>query len=297
MATDGIFQTDSSEYGFKIVLTIEHGTSAYAKSKVTVQPYLCRKYKQETRYQHDWDVYFKVSSDPNNVITKGYHGGSMGYLPNNTAYDGVVSAGRLTMEAGTYYRWGSGCTFEVKNDGTTYGFSCRMVCSGGRVAPRHCPDKTGYATVYWDSPEYKVDAPKPTRLIAEFAIDTRELKYYWEAANCSYIELSRTWYDADGVVLKEGNLGGKIYNTDCPIVEYLDDEVATVTWSMTNVSITGDEETASGPTVAVPTDCKVWVKAGNQWKKATPWIKVNGVWKKANKAYVKVGSEWKRTIM
>lgn len=308
MTVYAIGATSSGDYEVGIALTFEQNSSAYQNTIVHIQPLLKRK-KSVTRYQHSWYVHFAVDNKP--VVTVPYLGSTGdNALPNNTAKDNVVGSGRLYMEANTWYKWGNAHSTVIPNDGNTHNVGINMNCI--ETIPRYCPAEGQYLWAYFSTPRYNVPAPKPKGVYTTFDPNTRELKYYWDTADCAFILLWRNWHTVEGTIIQGGyvsvNGTGKIYNVDCPYKEVLPDNISYVTYEMVNFSSTNDSSTTGGLRATwrdangniqntFPTDCKVWVNVNGTWVKAVPWVKTSEGWKKASKTYVKVNGAWQRTIM
>ena len=300
-------ETSSSNFQMGIKVTIIDNDTAHKNCVITVQPML--RYvggnSSVVRKQHRWNVHF-AEDYKYNGHWYAYQGafGMNSYLPNDTAQAGVVSNGELIMTRNQWYNWGSSWVYTYPNDGTTHHFGIVMYCFD--TQPSQCPSyvngKERYIWAEVTTAKYTKTPPTPSGLEASFDEATRTLSYKWDTtvptgADWAYIKLWRNWYNTKGELVEQGYLGGKLSNSNMPVKEVLPADISFVTWAVINYSSTDTPAETTGPDITIDTDCKVWVKTPNGWKKAIPWVKTPNGWKKANKTYCKVGTAWKRTIM
>lgn len=292
--------TTSSEY-YEIGMTIAYSNLASNNTHctATIQPYLRRIKSNVVRKQHYWNVYFYLDG---NVYSSAQR-----ILPDDDAQAGVVGAGELTMVAGNWYKWGPPYTITLKNDGSSHTFGLRMECG---TVPRQCPDPQSiYGSVLTSSTlwttVYSVPAPPPTGLSVDYDKKTRKALFYWDAADCSYITLGYSTFDAAGkYVTQSGFLSkrtdNKVYNEDCPLEYTIPDNVVTLSWYMTNYSSTGHQRGESGPRLDIEAnvDPKVYVydNTTGSFRKTIPWVKTDSGWKKAIPWVKKPDGSWTKTI-
>lgn len=284
----------SSSYFAGVSVSVSGNTSNSKTATFTVIPYLKRSAAVK-RYQHTWKVRYYQDGVLKATETLN--------LPDNTSESGVTSRGYLNMVANKWYQWGPSKTFTVdKINAKRVGFTITLECVD--TVPWNDLTVVNYnpAHQYTDLVAYYIDPTYPTGLSASFDEDTRIISYTWATAHCDYVQLYRSLYDENDSLIKEGyvNVSGrtnnKLYNTDLPIKETLTEDVAKVIYKVYNVSVSGHYKWTLGLPVTIDTYSKVLIKVNGNWKKAVPWVKINGVWKKVTKTYVKVGSNWKRTI-
>lgn len=298
--------TSSSYYKVGMDVSYTDNDTDHEYTKVTIQPYLIRLSSNEKRYQHVWTIHFAIDNVVAHTEYYNKSGGSMhDLLPNDNTYPGVVGAGCLNMKAGTKYKWGTAQTIKVPNNGATHTVGIRMVCTG--TSPSYCPSINGWLTYTIPSKTYKLYNPKnPKNLKAEYNADTNKLIITWDTVENSkylqlYINRHTTPYYSDNIntLVSYGLVTPDLDSTATSYEESITDErIKFISCELINIGSGGkrnpDMITTSCPIVK---DNKVWVKVGNDWKKAIPWINTSNGWKKANKVYVKVGNDWKRTIM
>lgn len=325
--------TTSSTYKIGANITVKNNDSAHTECTVTIQPLLLNT-QGVTRRQHNWHVHFAL--DAQWKYTRTYGGTGAEALPNDTAASGVVSAGQLRMTKNTWYNWGSSWSIVVPNDGGTHYIGVRMECVG--TVPRGCP-ATDYLYVAFVTGTYQapvtpepeplptpvtptpVYPPAPSGLYTTFDPITRTLSYYWNDASCIAIKLWRNLLDVNQAALPGSgfispNPSGNIYNVDKPVTEVLPENVAYVTYQMTNYSSTGHTTASPGMTATwslpdsaqvltqFPTGNRVWINVNNNWKKAVVWINTNygksgpAQWKMVQHVYVrKPNGAWEIATM
>lgn len=295
-------------------ITLTNNDSSHSVSVVSIQPMLCYVGVDatKTRKQHRWSIFFAVDSYENGGASH-YHGPDMGaYLPNNTAGSTVEANGELIMQKGVWYKWGSPFKKTLTNDGTSHKFGCSMVCYD--TQPRYCPPLKNNAYDYIFTPSITLakyippedKPPVPEGVSASFDKTNRSLIYWWDDANCAYVKIYRSYYSANGAMLRNEEVLSldtqtKFYNDDKNaerVKETVPDDVAKVTWRVVNYNNTGAATSSASYTIATVSEAMVWVKANGTWRKAIPWVKVNGTWTKDNiKIWVKVNGTWKRTTV
>lgn len=298
----------------------------YDKCTITIIPYFRRLQSNKNYVRTPWTmrVYVTktqgnstvpVSSTTFNYLVKDSAQQSQpnaGYLPNNLAYPLVVEEGALYMAKDTWYQWGGPLDIKIPNDGGVYHLGIEM--EEVKDLPKRCPaEGNAYLESIFTTSTYSIKyaPPAPVGLATSFNEDTRILNYVWTPADCSYIRLYRQFWDSTGNCIKEGyfpDASYKIYNDEMPnIKEYVNKDVAKVTWTMTNYN-TGSircpdtpnetySTSAEGPELILKTDCIVFVNDNGTYRRAVPWVNDNGNWKKASNTFVNDDSTWKRTIM
>ena len=246
--------------------------------------------KTQTRYRHKWVVKFYVDDVLKKTIDK--------QLPDNNTKSGVESAGSFSMTKDTWWNWGAPYQITLPNDGKAHTFKITFTCE---TAPT-----SGTLSMSRTMPTYKITPAKPSPKAATFNETTRKIQYDWKTVGpCKFILIHRKMYDEAGnaVVnnwIKQGTSDSnyKFYNnergTDA-VREVVPEGVVRVEWYMRNYSASNHWVNGDVLTTNIDTYSKVWIKVGNEWKKATPWVKVGNEWKKVSKTYIKVGSSWERT--
>jgi hypothetical protein len=292
--------TSKSTYEVGMCVSVTNNDADHQNSNVVITPYL-RNIEGVERKQHNWTLTFKIDG----IAYPVYYNGAAGsdwVLPNR-ASGTIKSNGAMDMAARQWYQWGFQHTATVPNDGRQHTFELVMNCIG--TVPYNCPAE-GTLSMTVTTAVYRVNPPAPKGVDAIVDTATQEIEYVWTDADCAFVYLWRNYYDASGKLLTAGYFtinrpnGECLYNADVHahlIKEKLPKGTVLVTWEVVNYSATSHPAASGEHRKSIETDCKVWVKIGNDWKKAIPWVKTSNGWKKASKAYVKVGNDWKRTVM
>ena len=286
----------------RIKVTVENSTVDNAEATIKVQPQLMFTSNKLKFRQQKWTLYFYIDGKE---YKKRYAGPEWSkYLPNDSAGAHVVEDGYLNMYANTWYDWGYAETFKIPNDGRNHTVGVVMTCD--ILAPSRCPKGTSRIEKSFTSTLSKYYNPQdPTGLQASYNPDTQEVTISWDALTSGsslrlYINThTTTSYDSNSIV-DQGFVSPAPAHNSTSYVKKIDDEsINYISFELVNVSANGNTRNPNNIDggCVITRDSKVWVKVGNDWKKAIPWVKVNDVWKKANKVYVKVGNDWKRTIM
>lgn len=302
-------KTTSDYYEIIVKLDIQNNSSEYTHSLVTVTPYLRRVQTSATRYQHRWNVHFTVDYVYRPEASQYYTGTGHNALPNDTAELGVVGNGELYMKVNQWYQWGDSHTWTIVNDGNRHYFGVRMECVD--TNPKGCPKNDYcYASVTlanYQQPTADDPAPAPIGLYTTFDPLTRELNYYWDDASCEYIKLRSNWYDINNNLIKEDWVAPMFFNYEKPIKETIPDNVAKVKYEVINVSSTGNTASSGAKdatwynpntganSINLPSNNRIRVKVGNEWKKAIPWVKTASGWKMVLHTYINDNGTWKRT--
>lgn len=290
----------NTAFGAGVKITYIDNAEDKASSTVVITPIFARVDEDKTiRYQHDWTQEFGVNEAGTIDRVIHYNGGPDGEdaslrLPNNTSgVNTVESSGHLVMKKGYYYQWGKSQEFTVRNDGKKRVIKFRMYVG---TKPNNCP-ASGYFQIEYTPHKYKVTPTPPAPNKANFDDNTRTITYSWATPDdtCEYVSFTRETYNEYGIRLNGWGMGGPPDIVSNCISEVLDDNVAYVKWQVSHISVTDDVKESPWMTVNTEPEGKVWIKIGDQWKKAVPWILVDGQWKKVTKTYIKVGDTWKPT--
>ena len=286
-------KTSDSSYQFGAIVSHTNAASSNQTSTVTITPYLCHS-SGTLRRQHRWTVTFTADSNTKYAQSKifNYHGpdtNMSNYLPNNKAMAGTVESGKMIMTVGVYYQWGNAHSFTINNDGKSHTFTVKMECLD--TIPRTCELKFSITCN-----NYSIIPAAPSNFTA--TKDEHSITYEWDKVDTKKVKnvtILQKLYYTDGSTKDVSNTYSNSVTT--ATITYAKN-VSKVVYSMVNNSVDGRNSTGTTDAeLTFPTDCKVWIKVGDDWVKAIPWVKTDKGWKKASNTYVKVNGTWKRTIM